>query len=60
MWIDLGEPILFLILLSWALFFFVAIFWTFLDKKNRQGFKEFLNQLTQPNPHNKPHKGRDL
>ncbi len=51
MWIDLGEPILFLILLAWGLFVAVAFFWTFTDEKNRQSLKDFFKRLSETTPH---------
>jgi hypothetical protein len=50
MWIDLGEPVLFLILLIWGGFVVVAFFWTFIDKKNRQSLRDFFKRLFETTP----------
>ena len=59
MWIDLGEPLLFLILVFWGLFVGVAFIWTFIDKKNRQSLKEFLNRVFQTSPHKGHQRARE-
>lgn len=56
--IDLGYPILLLILILWAIFAVVAIVFLFFNKGSLKGFKNLIKYLTDTQPHRKKRSNR--